>query len=273
MSLLRLYPAPSAPCRLQGLYLDLGLHRRAATGATLIYTNFIASLDGRIALYDAASGDFGVPLAIANGRDWRLYQELAAQADVLIVSGRYFRQLAQGRAQAILPLGMEPEYADLHAWRRQQGLKEQPDILVLSDSLDLPAEALARFAGRRILVLTGSRPSREKRERLERHGVELLSGEGGEEVDGTLIRQTLIEHSYRSAYAIAGPMLFRTLVAGRMLDFLFLTSHFSLLGGEGFRALLEGDIDSLVRLELVSVYLDEQPETPQLFACYALQSD
>ena len=160
MSLLRLYPAPSEPCRLQGLYLDLGLHRQAAAGETVIYTNFIASLDGRIALYDAASGDYGVPEAIANKRDWRLYQELAAQADVLLVSGRYFRQLAKGTAQDLLPLGLEPEYADLHGWRRQQQLSPQPDLFVLSNTLDIPTEALERFRGRRLIVLTGRQGDR-----------------------------------------------------------------------------------------------------------------
>ena len=272
MSLLRLYPAPPEQQALAGLYLGLELHRRLAAGKVLIYTNFIASLDGRIALYSAVNGELGVPEAIANRRDWRLYQELAAQADVLIVSGRYFRQLAKGTAQDMLPLGAEPAYADLHDWRREQGLKAQPDILVLSDSLDLPATALTRFADRQIMVLTGSRPDGEKKKQLERLGVAVLAAGQGR-VEGPLIRKTLVERGYRSAYAIAGPKLHRTLVAGRVLDYLFLTSHFSLLGGEGFRTMLEGDIGGPVGLELVSAYLDEQPETPQLFACYALQSD
>lgn len=272
MTLLRLYPTPSEQRSLAGLYLDLGLQRRAVEGEVLIYTNFIASLDGRIALFDAVSGELGVPGAIANRRDWRLYQELAAQADVLLVSGRYFRQLARGQAQDLLPLGLEPAYADLHAWRRQQGMRPQPDILVLSDSLDIPAEALAHFADRRILVLSGNRGDGEARKRLEAAGAELLPAAAGM-VDGPLIRRTLVECGYRSAYTIAGPLLLRTLVAGRVLDNLFLTTHSSLLGGAGFRTMLEEEIGEPLRLRLESLYLDEQPESPQLFACYALQSE
>jgi len=44
-----------------------------------------------------------VPRAIANERDWRLFQELSAQADIFLTSGRYLREWAKGQAQEILP--------------------------------------------------------------------------------------------------------------------------------------------------------------------------
>jgi len=97
---LQLYPASHRQRTLNGLYLGLNLHRQAEIGDVLIYANYIASVDGRIAVRDEGSGEFVVPPAIANKRDWRLYQELAAQADVMLTSARYFRQLATGVAIA-----------------------------------------------------------------------------------------------------------------------------------------------------------------------------
>lgn len=105
MSVLRLYPAPPEPTQLEGLYLKLNLHLQVEVGEILIYSNYIASMDGRISLRDTSTGRFIVPEAIANKRDWRLYQELAAQSDVMITSARYFRQLAKGEAQDLLPVG------------------------------------------------------------------------------------------------------------------------------------------------------------------------
>ena len=104
MTVLRLYPAPQQKIPLKGLYLSLSLHRQAESGEVFIYANFIASLDGRISLLDA-HGEQGVPASLANKRDWRLYQELAAQSDIMLTSARYFRQLARGNAQDLLPVG------------------------------------------------------------------------------------------------------------------------------------------------------------------------
>ena len=91
--ILELYPNPGREHRLQGLYLDQ-IAARGDSNDTFIYSNFISSLDGRIALPGAGRSSHEVPPAIANSRDWRLFQELAAQADLLITSARYFRQVS-----------------------------------------------------------------------------------------------------------------------------------------------------------------------------------
>ena len=89
--ILRLYPKPHVMVPLEGVYLQLNLHKQGTAKKPLIYSNYIASLDGRISVRDAETGEFRVPETIANKRDWRLYQELAAQCDVIITSARYFR--------------------------------------------------------------------------------------------------------------------------------------------------------------------------------------
>jgi len=131
----RLYPEPGTRA-LTGLYLDQCWRGAAVPGpdGCFVYANFVASLDGRIATVAEPGGRLGVPAAIANPRDWRLYLELAAQADVLLVSGRYVRELAAGTAQAGFALSGDAP-ADLLAVRARLGLPPRPALAVLSASL------------------------------------------------------------------------------------------------------------------------------------------
>jgi riboflavin biosynthesis pyrimidine reductase len=272
MTVLRIYPAPQQKMSLKGLYLPLRLHRRAKSGEVFIYANFIASLDGRISLPDA-KGEQEVPTSLANKRDWRLYQELAAQSDIMLTSARYFRQLAKGNAQDLLPVGSEPEYNDLAAWRLDEGLKSQPDVAILSRSLDIPQAALEKVQDRRVLVLTGEEASQQQVDRLIGLGVEVVRGAG--QIKGSDVRRLLAAGGYRSAYMIAGPEVHRTLLEGG-LDMLFLTQRHRLLGGDDFRSILQGKLDKAVDVQLRSMYLDEQSCLGecggQSFASYTIQS-
>ncbi|MDQ7059024.1 MAG: dihydrofolate reductase family protein [Ghiorsea sp.] len=250
--LTQLYPASGDSCALEGLYLDLNLHQQAKAGDVFIYANYISSLDGRIALYNADLGDYEVPTAIANGRDWRLYQELAGQADVMLTSARYFRQLAEGKAQDLLPVGSGEKYADIKTWREKQALKAQPDVMVLSNSLDIPLAALAKVQERKVIVLTASK-DRQKIKQLEQVGVQVLQAE---QVTGAFVRQSLLDLNYRSAYLIAGPQVHATMLKDDCVDALFLTTHFTLLGGVKISGLVDVDLPRAQVLTLISSYLD-----------------
>lgn len=267
MSLTRLLPTPSERIPLEGAYLDLDLHRQAPEGDILIYANYIASVDGRIALRDAATGEFAVPAAIANTRDWRLYQELAAQAEVMIVSARYMRQLAKGTAQDLLPVGEGPAYRDLRDWRAAQGLAPQPDVVVVTASLDIPGAALDRISDRRVVVAVPSGADAARLGALAARGVEsVVAGEG--RVEGASLRRALIGLGYRSAYMIAGPGVFRMLLADTAVDRLFLSTRHRLLGGRDFSSILDADLPAPVRLSLNALYLDGEGE--QHFADYRI---
>ncbi|MGH8671441.1 MAG: hypothetical protein ACREUA_05305, partial [Burkholderiales bacterium] len=116
--ILRLYPEPSMQCALEGLYLAENLHRMGSSDRPFVYANFISSLDGRIALIDPGDGKSRVPGELTSLNDWRLFQELQAQADCFITHGAYLRTLAEGRLDDILQVGTKPESADLLAWRK-----------------------------------------------------------------------------------------------------------------------------------------------------------
>ncbi len=267
MTVLRMFPGSRQELALQGLYLSLALHRQARSGDLFMYANFITSLDGRIAALHPESGEYEVPESIANARDWRLYQELAAQSDIMLTSARYFRQLAKGCAQDLLPVGTGPDFTDLRDWRKAEGLEAQPDVAVLSHSLDIPDQALKQLADRRVLVFTDEQASDRRVQLLEREGVNVMFA-GKEGVDGGSVKSQLIKLGYRSAYMIAGPGVFRTMLIAGVLYRLFLTTRHSLIGGKQAHTLLHDNLQQAESLSLLSLYYDKTDTPGQSFAQY-----
>ncbi|MDX8413413.1 MAG: dihydrofolate reductase family protein [Mariprofundales bacterium] len=259
--LIPLFPTPNKQQPLHGSYLNLGL-QHGNGDAPLIYSNFISSVDGRIAVA-GSDGAMEVPTAITNPHDWRLYQELAAQSSVMITSARYFRQLAVGKAQALLPVDGD----DLLTWRSAHKMTAQPDLLILSQSLDIPPQALRPFAGRSITVLTGANPSQQHKQPLLDAGVQVVNTPHAR-VTGCDIRQWLVAHQHLSGYAIAGCGVLHSLLVAGVLDRLFLTTHHTLLGGNQFDTLLRDTLPNPIHLHLNALYYDV--ENMQTFADYTL---
>lgn len=253
----RLFPSPGAQCPLEGLYLQHRLHTRGQSNRPFVYSNFITTLDGRIAIGISDRTTHTIPAATGNPRDWRLYQELAGQADLLITSGRFYRQSIIGEAQDILPVDNQPVFADIRNWRIGQGLREQPDIAILTGSLDIPLSALEPYRERRILVITGEEADQTKRKKLQRQGLEVIHAGTGTQVDGSMMIPELAARGYRSVYAIAGPAVFHTLLQARVVDRLYLTITQQLLGGDVFDTLTKGPLLAPVQgMQLVNLYHD-----------------
>ncbi|MGB5406022.1 MAG: dihydrofolate reductase family protein, partial [Thiogranum sp.] len=211
-SVIELYPASGTRKPLQGLYLNQGLETGRPQESPFIYSNFISSLDGRIALPGPGRNSHQVPPAIANSRDWRLFQELATQADLLITSARYFRQSEDQEAQAELPVGASAEFDDLRAWRIEQGLSPQPDIAIFSASLDIPVSAINRYHERNVFLITGATADSGKLGQITAasHARVIHCGHNGH-IDASLLRIRLKELGYQRVYAIAGPAVLHTL--------------------------------------------------------------
>ena len=261
--ILELYPAAGSWHALRGLYLGQLMERTRETEIPFIYSNFISSLDGRIAVPGPERNSHQVPPAIANPRDWRLFQELAAQADLLITSARYFRQAAQQEAQAELPVGSAAEFDDLRQWRIGQGLSPQPDIAVFSASLDIPIQSIRLYEDRTLYLITGGAADTEKLQHLIRssHARAITCGQHGH-VDATMLRATLGELGYRRVYAIAGPSVLHTLIQGTALDRLYHTTAHCLLGGTRFDTFVWGTpLEPAVCMSMQALYFD--PHAPQ----------
>jgi riboflavin biosynthesis pyrimidine reductase len=271
--LLQLYPVPAQSQPLQGLYLSDALHRCLDNSQQVcIYTNYIVSLDGRIALAEHAGGDTRVPQALANPVDWRLYQELAAQADLLLTSGRYMRELAEGQAQDSLPISDKPEFADLRAWRQQRGLPAQPTVGVITASLDLPYEFMKSSLQHEVILFCGDSPPESKLTLATQYGFRVVRcANGGARVDGKILQEYIKRQAYHQVYAIAGPGILETLVRAGVLNRLYLTQVHRLLGGQEYDTLLEtARLQPPAGFSLKALYLYTDSETglEQMFFIY-----
>lgn len=268
---LRLFPPPHEELPLKGLYLSHRLHLQGSQGRPLVYTNFATSLDGRIALPDPKRGIHRIPKPVANARDWRLFQELAAQADLLLTSGRYFRDLASGQAQSSVPVSDDPRHTDLLHWRAAHGLSPQPAVGVLSASLDVPLPPSLHQEGRPVYIFTGAAADKSRVRTLERQGAKVLYTGNGSRVDGRALMHALERLGLRSVYSIAGPEVLHTLLAADAVDRLYLTFTHLLLGDEGFDTLVTGPrLTPPVSLRLASLYFDPHapPGTGQSLAVF-----
>ncbi|MCP5100230.1 MAG: pyrimidine reductase [Chloroflexi bacterium] len=255
-SILQLYPQAEGKRPLTNLYLDHNLRQYSkATGQAYVYANFVISIDGRIAIPHPSGDGLMVPKAIANERDWRLFQELATQADLIISSGRYLRDWADGRAQEILQVD-DPRFADLRAWRKQQGLPPQPDIAIISSSLRFPIPKVLTADGRKVVVFTTANPDPARVQEIEAQaGKVYIVGENS--VDGEQMLKKMSKLGYQTVYSAAGPKILHLLLAGGVLNRLYLTHANRLLGGHPFATIVEGGLfETAVDLTLKKIYLD-----------------
>jgi riboflavin biosynthesis pyrimidine reductase len=271
--ILRLYPLPSAEISFEGAYLSENVRQYAdQAGKPFVYANFITSLDGRIAVPSPGGTVVGMPKAITNPRDWRLFQELAAQADILISSGRYLRDWAAGRAQEILQVN-DPRFADLLTWRRDHNLPPQADIVIISASLDFPIPPPLISGGRRFIVATIANPNPARVKEIEHLGGEVIFA-GASSVEGGLLVQSLADRGYRTIYSAGGPRILHLLLSSGVLDFLYITTANRLLGGAKFATLLEGlPLDPPIDTHLRHVYLDQEAlgGLGQVYSSYLLE--
>lgn len=268
---LPLFPkaAPAEP--LHGLYLRDHLLDQGSPERPYVYSNYVVSLDGRIAIEHPDTGHYGPPKAITNARDWRLFQELAAQADVIVVSGRYLRELKAGTAQAALPVSQGEGFADLIPWRLRHGLAEQPAIAVISGSLDIPFAEVFADSDRTGIVVTGADADPARVAAIESAGGKVLKTNPGTQVEGNALIDALGRAGYRRIYVVAGPVVLETVLRAGRLDRLYLTHAHRLLGGTRVDTLLEGaPLGDAPALTLSRLWYDPPGAVSpgQLFACY-----
>lgn len=267
----QLYPMPAQEVDLTGLYLRHDLRQIGEERERpFVYTNYVTSIDGRIAIPRPEGKGMMVPKATSNDRDWRLFQELAVQADVIISSGRYLRDYAEGKAQEILRIYDEPRFEDLQRWRTERGLPAYPDLAVVSGSLDFPIPAFLTQSGRKVIVITHGAADESRRRKLEEEaGHVIVAGE--KDVSGRQAIDALGELGYRTIYMATGPRVHHLLLADGMLDRLYTTVAHRLLGGQPFSSLVEGELLSpAVDMRLNALYFDPHAldGLGQQFICY-----
>ena len=266
--LLQLYPQ-MRETSLRGLYLAHRLHTLGLPGLPFVYGDLVTSLDGRIALRDAATGESRLPEALTSDSDLRLLLELHAQADCLVTHGGYLRAIAQKRLDDILQVGTVPGHQDLVSWRQAHGLRPQPAICIASASLDFPFPDSLRRHRQQVFVATGRQIDAARRRQLEREACEVVIAGAGSYVEGRPLVDALAQRGFRSAFLLAGPRMLETMLRDEVLSRLYVTLTHRLLGGESFRSMIEGaQLQAAGRLKLATLYLDSELSngTGQFFA-------
>lgn len=260
-SVVRIFPAPHLSMPLHGLYLHEDIAVDQDKSNPFVYANYVVSMDGRIALTYPETGETRIPPSIANDSDWRLYQELAAQADVLVTSGTYIREFAEGHAKSALPISQQYKFADLPQWRRARGLPTQPAVAVVTSRLDLPWKLISEKLNRPIFAVTTAKATDTDVRRLKSIGIQVVHAGDNERVTGKLLVAGLAEHGLYNIYVIAGPQVLGTLVEDNALDRLYLTQVHKLVGGNQFDTFLEtSTLGSPTRLKLRCLFQNVSPD-------------
>ena len=213
---------------LEGLYLNEGLARMAdQRRQPLVLTDYLTDQNGVIAKADAQH-HFQVPPETRNASDWRLAQELMAQADVMITGGDYLRRASsrESHRQEVL-YQFEPgrEFEELGDWRLRTGYKKRsPDLAVVSRHLDFQLPADLRSGGRRLVIFTTDEMADSAQARVLTSSGAVVLGSGKVGVDGErMIDYLSDEMGARVIVMATGPGVLQLLLAAQRLDFLYLT--------------------------------------------------
>ena len=268
--LLRLFPQPSITHELENLYLHHHGWYQSDQSKIIVVANFLASLDGRIAINQDTTSDPQLPKILTSKEDFRLFLELYTQADCLITHGGYLRALAKDKLGNILQLPSGQAFEDLHIWRQLQGFKPHPDIVIASASLNFPIHPSMKESGQKIYIATGQTADPSLCDKWEQQGFEILYTGASKYVEGAALIEALAKRDYRHIYLIAGPKMLHTMVQNQQLNKLYLSSSHQLLGGEVFRTFLDGNILTQCKLRLNSLFYDEVSENNcgQFFSSY-----
>lgn len=257
--ILRLYPLPGESVKLNNLYLNHQLHKQGQKGKPFVYANFLSSLDGRIALEDERQDHPPyIPDHLTTDSDFRLFMELHAQADCLITHGGYMRALHENRLGNILQI----RHDDLKQWRKDQGLPDNPAVVIASASLDFPMHPSLKQHNQTVYIATGKNADPERIRYWQDQGYEILFSGDDLNTQGDLLVAAIAGLGYQSIYLIAGPQMLSTMLEHACLSRMYLSVTHQLTGGNDFRTVLTGPLlNQNGNLKLTSLYYqNEQPE-------------
>jgi hypothetical protein len=213
---------------LEGLYLGQGFAGTAAKiGRAMVISDFLTDCNGVIARLNQQH-IFKVPLELRNASDWRLFQELMAQADVIISSAAYLKRLSTLGSQAedvLSQFEAGGAFEGLGTWRLVAGFKRRsPDLAIVTHELDFTVPACVTESGRRVIIFTsdqlaGSAPARA----MLSAGISVV-GSGAAGVEGNRMIDHL-EHAmgYHVIMSVTGPRVLGLLLKAKRLDYLYVT--------------------------------------------------
>jgi riboflavin biosynthesis pyrimidine reductase len=213
---------------LDGLYLSQGLAQMSAEmQRALVLTTYLTDRNGVIAKADER-GHFRVPLETRNASDWRLSQELMAQADVLISGGDYLKSTSapgKHRQDILHQFEAGGEFEGLGEWRLRAGYeKRSPDLAIVTRKLDFKIPEQVIQGGRRVYIFTTNGMANSERAKALTASGAVVIGSGETGVEGRLMIDYLADEAGARVIVMAtGPGVLQLLLAAKRLDFLYIT--------------------------------------------------
>jgi riboflavin biosynthesis pyrimidine reductase len=270
---LQQFPASGLERDLAGLYLGEPFRKPGHASTPLVYTNFVTSLDGRIAVRDPDSRRWRVPREIETPEDHRLYQELAAQADAVLVTPRHARAMVDRPHLCPFPYLESSTDSTLKRWRLDRKLPASPALVVVCLRPKFPGRQLIERFGCEVICITGQQADKEALRKLEADGVTVVTVRDRSFVSGTELIEALTRAGHYSIYSVAGPSLFGTLLDSRVLNRLYLNQVDRIVGGQEFQTFCTLERSPAhVELTLRAEYRCEPAEAPgQTFRVFDLR--
>ncbi|WP_172979940.1 pyrimidine reductase family protein [Agromyces agglutinans] len=183
-----------------------------------IRMNFVMSLDGAVSL-EGRSGGLG------DENDRLAMRVLRTLADVVVVGAGTVRTEGYG--------GVRVDDEDA-AWRREQGLTDQPRLAIVSSALELdPGHPVFAKAVTRPLVVTHADSPADRRAALADVADVLVCGDRA--VDLRAARDAFAEAGLRQVLCEGGPHLFGSLLDADLVDELCLSLSPLLVAGDAGR--------------------------------------
>lgn len=209
-----------------GAYLNRDLQGIAKkAGRMIVVSNYVCDLNEVIAKKDE-NGEFQVATELKNESDWRLFQELTAQADVIITGSAYLKRFAKKGENAenvIDQFSKGGQFEDLGDWREAHKLKRNPDIAIVARSLDFDIPQAVLKDNRKVMIFTTyeSATSPKAKEFMGK-GVYVI-GSGLDGVKGKFMTDFLAARGYKVAKMTTGPRVLKILMDANVLDELYIT--------------------------------------------------
>ena len=252
MNTIQLYPKYKEYQQANGIYLDDPL--LSDYDSPIVYSNFLTSLDGRIAV--VKDRQMELPTRLTCDTDHRLFLELQAQADCLITHGGYLRALAAGRLSNILEVGKPEKYADLADWRVRRGHPKQPLVVVCSNTLEFTIpDSLAKTD---VWIATSSNGDATRIAIWKEQGYKVILA-GQQRVEGGELTKQLIKQGYRRLYLCAGAELFESCLNDGCVSLHYTTISMQFIGHSEFLTMLGGDSNLMdCRLKLARLILNQE---------------
>lgn len=284
---LRVIP-PGGKENLIGLYLKSPTLAEIAEklNRPIVICDYVTDINGIIAIRNP-KGIFIPPPEITNPYDWRLFQELTAQADAIMTSGKYLNGYAKGRTTQNILTQYESggKFSQLGVWRLEHGYdKKSPDLIVPSRSLNITIPDVIIEKKRKILIYTtGSKTPSQEAKTLKESGADLevvnAGNFDGTGIDGGEMVKDLKNKGYRVVNMATGPSVLKILLDAYVLDRIYITEvqrEVAEKNPENFKTVLAngGEIETLPGFSLVSkviqndVKVDDGTTTSQHFLIF-----